>query len=421
MARIAARVVRSAAGLLLAAAACGRPPPPPGAPAPDTVADLRTSPRDRTLARILEALEARRFDAARALVARARARWPDDPVFATLASGLDATAPQPPPDDRAAPAPAPKRARVVRVAAPPWERTFRAPVPGAPLVGRPKIARIEARRNRITDVRRWFVAHGIPWPKTRAEAVPATADGDLRPPPGPPPPSFVPRERFGLPLAWVLRDGPYVLALYERPGHLPPPVAPADERPRYPQILAIHRPDGSLRAALDFSAFRLSPRTTPGDATLAQQDLIWAHFDGTAVYVAHGHWTYAAASGGQTGYVTAVDPDSGTLFWRSRPRVANARNFVRFDGYLVTGYGFTREPDSLYLLRLQDGEVMASRKVHTAPEYLAVRPGDRAAPAGARPGDPARRATARLFVRSYDHDYVFALTAGPRTDEIPIP
>lgn len=370
------------------------------------------SARARVLGEIRDLLAEGRRDEALTAVRRARATWPDDPLLAALERGIavpgahdephtKTASPSSPPEKRAA-------AEPLRVVAdPPWSRRIVEPVPGLPLVGRPRLSKIEERRNRITDVRAWFERHGFDWPKVlvsqdgrglEAPHVPTSAEEI---------PSFVAAERFGLPLAWALHDGAYVLALYERPGHLPPVLDPEADRPLYPQVLVVHGRDGSTVAALDFTAFRLSPATRVGDSTLAQQDLIWAHYDGHAVYVAHGHWTYAAESGGQTGYVTAVAPQTGQILWRSAPRVANARNFAIFGPYLVTGYGFTGEPDRLFVLRKLDGEVMAERRIRSAPEYIFVRPVGDGAQAPER---------ARLFVRAYDRDYVFDLLRGPSAD-----
>jgi len=394
--------------LLLAAAGC-RSAPPAEAPAPRTIGAVAEDERARTLAAILSSIEDERFDEARRRLARARQRWPDDPVFEALDQGLPKATPRGQPSPPTGP-PAPAAAAdapVVALRDAPWVRTLRAPVPDAPLVGRPTIRRIHERRNRITNVRPWFQNHGFFWPKVPAPDDPRLDAGELTPPHEAAPPSEVPASLAGEPLAWVIFDGPYLLALYERRSFMLPTADPHAERPVYPQVLAIYDETGRRLAAVDFSALRLSPKTRPEDWTIAQQDLIWAHYDGRALYVAHGHWTYASTSGGQTGYVTALDPRTGRLYWRSEPRVANAQDFAVWGPYLVTGYGFTKEPDRLVILRKLDGEVMATRRVASAPTYLVLRSATEAGKAQGRPVAPAR-----LFVRTYDRDYEFELRPG---------
>jgi hypothetical protein len=76
--------------------------------------------------------------------------------------------------------------------------------------------------------------------------------------------------------------------------------------------------------------------------------------------------------------------------WRSPSLVANAGTFVLAGDTLVTGYGFTREPDYLYLLDRRTGRVLERLGVPTAPERI------------------TRRGN-RLHVRTYDHDLVVEL------------
>jgi hypothetical protein len=70
--------------------------------------------------------------------------------------------------------------------------------------------------------------------------------------------------------------------------------------------------------------------------------------------------------------------------------VAGASNFIVRDRVIVTGYGFTSEPDFLYLLDRRDGSVVQRVRLRSAPEWILAR------------GD-------RLYVRCYDTNYVFEL------------
>jgi hypothetical protein len=85
--------------------------------------------------------------------------------------------------------------------------------------------------------------------------------------------------------------------------------------------------------------------------------------------------------------VSAVDLVRKRTLWRSPALVANARTFVVTGNLIVAGYGFTREPDFLYLLDRRTGKVVDRLELPTAPEIVELRNG-------------------RVHVRTYDHDVV---------------
>ncbi len=148
--------------------------------------------------------------------------------------------------------------------------------------------------------------------------------------------------------------------------------------------------DADSRRAFDFASFLNAPGARPGETTGWLQDLLWGVVAGSRLYVSHAHLTYAASTGGMNGYVTAVDFETGDILWRSRPLVANARTFEVVDDALVAGYGFTAEPDALFVIDRYTGEVLSEAQVRTAPTWIL-------------------RRDERLFVRAYDADYVYAI------------
>lgn len=85
--------------------------------------------------------------------------------------------------------------------------------------------------------------------------------------------------------------------------------------------------------------------------------------------------------------MSAIDVARKRTLWRSPALVANARTFVVTGDLIVSGYGFTREPDFLYLLDRRTGKVLDRLELPTAPEVIRLRDG-------------------RLHVRTYDHDVV---------------
>ena len=71
--------------------------------------------------------------------------------------------------------------------------------------------------------------------------------------------------------------------------------------------------------------------------------------------------------------LVAVDPLTRTLLWRTRPLVSNA-TFVVAGRYLITGYGFTAEPDALFIVRRSDGKITSTTPIPSAHDTLALAP-----------------------------------------------
>ncbi len=141
---------------------------------------------------------------------------------------------------------------------------------------------------------------------------------------------------------------------------------------------------------LDFKNYAYSPKNIPEDREFTHQYIHWASQVEDILYVSHGHNTYARSSNGRTGYVTAINIKDNRVLWTSPALISNARNFEIIDDYLVTGYGFTEEPDFLYVLRRKTGEVIQKINLKSGPDYIIRKNND-------------------IYVRTYDTDYVFRI------------
>ena len=117
---------------------------------------------------------------------------------------------------------------------------------------------------------------------------------------------------------------------------------------------------------------------------------MWAKEAGGVLYAQTGHLTYARSSYGLNAYLNAIDLKTKRLLWRSPALVANTRNFVLAGDVIVSGYGFTAEPDYLYALDRSTGQVLARLLLPSAPEQIA-------------------RHGSTLTVRTYDHLVVVKL------------
>jgi hypothetical protein len=141
---------------------------------------------------------------------------------------------------------------------------------------------------------------------------------------------------------------------------------------------------GGAKYAYDFQRYVWPPRIRRGEREFVYEEIVWAREANGVLYVANAHLTYATSSYGQNAYITAIDPETGRRLWRSKALVSNAQTFVVTPRYLVTGYGFTAEPDWLYLLDRKTGRVVERLALPSAPERITRRGG-------------------QLIVRTYDH------------------
>ena len=227
------------------------------------------------------------------------------------------------------------------------------------------LRQVSARPNAITDTDAWFDRTGVRLPAYVLPDEANGADGDQ--PPG------IPLEMRGLRLIQALRGDEATLLFYGPDG--------SGAR------LLVGWDPGSSRAlyAYDFKNWE----ETPGwSSDFSASRLLWAEQKGRVLYVSHAHRTYAKETGGKNAYLAAIDLDRRELRWRSPALVANARNFLVQGDLIVSGYGFTAEPDYVYLVDAGTGAVQGRHKVKSGPEILALHEG-------------------RLHVRCYDTDYVF--------------
>ena len=266
------------------------------------------------------------------------------------------------------------RWRLVTLPAPEFKRT--PPRAGASRRGAPRLTLVSTRPNQITDEQAWFTRHSLALPIYEVTDAPSPGWTS----PAEPLPSFVPL-RFGdLRLVRAIRQRERVLAVYG-----------ADfSSGRY--LVALDRASGRFSYGFDFAAYAYAPDAPAREREFVYQDIVWAAEEGDTLYVAHAHNTYARSSRGMNAYLTAIDTRRGRVLWRSAPLVANASNFEMVGDHIVSGYGFTREPDFLYLLDKRTGAVLQRLPVRSGPEYI-IRKGD------------------RLHVRAYDADLVVRLTA----------
>ena len=175
-------------------------------------------------------------------------------------------------------------------------------------------------------------------------------DPALLPPERPTPPAWAPKTYRGAMLDLAVRQAGKVFLIYE--GRF---------------LVSATTRNQQLRYAFDFTTYTQPPNR--GDF----EPVTWAREANGVLYVSNSHLTYATTTRGRNAYVSAIDLATKKLLWRSPALVANARTFVVTGDLIVAGYGFTAEPDFLYLLDRRTGNVLDRLAVPSAPEIVKLR------------------------------------------------
>ena len=89
------------------------------------------------------------------------------------------------------------------------------------------------------------------------------------------------------------------------------------------------------------------------------------------LYAEIGHQGYASEESWSS-YIVAIDLSTNELLFRSEPLVANAENFRIVGDTIICGYGFTDEPDYIYLLDRFTGEKYETISVNSGPYQFMV-------------------------------------------------
>ncbi len=110
---------------------------------------------------------------------------------------------------------------------------------------------------------------------------------------------------------------------------------------------ALYHCSGKLLWVLTLNAFLSKPER------LEVQDI---RYDRGVLYFNEACQTYSKEAGGQCSALIAVDPALKKVLWRT-PHLTSNNVFTVTERYLITGYGFTAEPDFLYIVRRTDGTI----------------------------------------------------------------
>lgn len=124
----------------------------------------------------------------------------------------------------------------------------------------------------------------------------------------------------------------------------------------------MYRTDGSR--AWDTNLNRFLSRTDRAEV----QDIRYA---AGRLYFNEACQSYSREANGACSALLRVDPVAGTVDWRTQPLTSN--NILLLHGpYVIAGYGFTAEADSLFLIDRATGRVLDRQPLDSAHTYLEI-------------------------------------------------
>lgn len=127
-----------------------------------------------------------------------------------------------------------------------------------------------------------------------------------------------------------------------------------------------------LKYCIDFSKWAYPEMPPAADKSFLRIEIQYAIVENGILYVGYGHRTYASTSKGLNAYITAIDLSTMKQLWTTKPLTCGS-TFVIIGNSIVCGYGFTNEPDFMYVIDKTSGMRRQTLKVPNAPEEVVVK------------------------------------------------
>jgi len=258
----------------------------------------------------------------------------------------------------------PYRLTLFELPRPPFAYTLKAPVK-VQATPAPTLTKVSEKKNKITDIPEWFEKNGLRLAGRNPRKGPEL----------PTPPSSSLATSGSDKLHYLLDHGDHSMLMYGANFSATTSLLWLDKG----QI---------ARGAFDFSDWVKASDSVAGEEQFTNAEVVWAQVLDDILYVSTMHHTFAKSSKGKNAFVSAIGAKDGILRWQSEPLVCNTENFVIHGAYIICGYGFSEEPDFLYVISRADGKTVSKMALKNGPTYLVMK------------GN-------QLFVRAYDTDLVF--------------
>jgi hypothetical protein len=119
-------------------------------------------------------------------------------------------------------------------------------------------------------------------------------------------------------------------------------------------------------------------------------EMCWFDAVDDAVYFNATYNGYAEIREEKTGYLYCLDITDSIIVWATRNLVSSYRGFMLYKDHIITGYGFTAEPDFLFVVDRFNGSMTQTIPIKTAHEHIAIK-------------------NNRCYVRTYNMNYVYTI------------
>lgn len=129
---------------------------------------------------------------------------------------------------------------------------------------------------------------------------------------------------------------------------------------------------GEVEHCIDFSKWAYPEKVPVNNRDFVRMEIFNAIVENGILYVGYRHYTYASSSYGQNAYITAIDLSTMEQLWTTKPLTCGS-TFVIIGNSIVCGYGFTNEPDFMYVIDKTSGMRRQTLKVPNAPEEVVVK------------------------------------------------
>lgn len=142
---------------------------------------------------------------------------------------------------------------------------------------------------------------------------------------------------------------------------------------QYTHLQIYEKDSETLLHDLDLNTLCNGPDARAGKESQVKQFLRYAKIVDDILYVSVGHMGYATEER-NSNYMVAIDlTDNYRVLFKTEPLTSNATNFAIVDDTIICGYGFTDEPDCIYLLDRFTGDRITSIPVNSQAEQFNVK------------------------------------------------
>ena len=158
---------------------------------------------------------------------------------------------------------------------------------------------------------------------------------------------------------------------YEDENYRYSPCSPVEYDYMYTELEIYDKASSEKLYDIDLYTLANGPDDEKDKYSAVTQYIRWARLIDGMLYVELSMNGYASEEP-DSSYMVGINLESNQVAFRSEPQTANAENFAVVNDCIICGYGFTSEPDYLYILNRYTGECLEKIPVNSAPEHIEV-------------------------------------------------